>query len=304
MRLFAIAALFSVLAAGANAAAPSAPRVLASIKPVHSIVAAVMGDIGAPELLIAGAASPHSYALRPSDAQKIARADVIFWIGPVMETFLETPLKNLAPRARKIALMNAAGVTQLQARTGGLWDPAADDHGHAEGGVDGHVWLNPANAIAMARAAAMALATADGANAARYASNAEAFAATTRTLDDATHARLAAIRDRPYIVFHDAFRYFESHYGLSPVGAVTVASERPPGARRVAEIRARIKEGNALCLFSTPQFPPRLVATLTEGSSARTAPLDDVGADIPAGPAFYGALLTRITDSMVACLVR
>lgn len=297
MRFFCFA--FVLLFAGG---AEAAPRVLASIKPVHSIVAAVMAGAGTPDLLIAGAASPHAYALKPSDAQKIARADVVFWIGPQMETFLRTPLNNLAPRAAKIALMDAPNVTQLSARAGGLWDP--DEDHHALGGVDGHVWLNPANAVAMARSIAKTLSQADAANGALYARNAESFAAEVKTLDDAIHVKLAGVRARPYIVFHDAYRYFEAHYGLSPVGAVTVASERPPGARRVAEIRARIREWNAICLFTTPQFPPRLVATLTEGTSARTAPLDDVGADIPPGPGFYGALLTRITDSMSACLAQ
>lgn len=299
MRFLTLVVALMLAAGGANAA----PRVLASIKPVHSIAAAVMEGTGAPELLIAGAASPHSYALKPSDAQKIARADVVFWIGPQMETFLQTPLKNLAPRARIVALMDADNVTRLEARSGGLWDPDADDHS-AHSGMDGHVWLNPANAIAMARAVAKTLGAADPANAARYTANAESFTAATRTLDDAIHVRLAGVRARPYIVFHDAYRYFEAHYGLSPVGAVTVASERPPGARRVAEIRARIREWNAICVFTTPQFSPPLVAALTEGSSARTGALDDVGADIPAGSGFYGALLTRIADSMSACLAQ
>jgi zinc transport system substrate-binding protein len=290
--------LLVLLFAGTAQAAP-APRVLVSIKPLHAIVAAVMGDAGAPELLLTGAASPHSYALKPSDARKLAGASIVFWAGPELETFLETPIRNLAPRARVVALAQAQGVTRLAARRGGLWEADPDE---GRGGIDGHVWLDPLNAMAMARAAARTLSEADPARAGRYAANAEAFAARVARLDGALKQRLEPVRNRPYIVFHDAFHYFEAHYGLASVGAVTVASERPPGTRRIEELRARIKAARALCVLTTPQFPPRIVNALTEGTSARTAALDDMGADIPAGPGLYDVLLTRIAGALTACL--
>src|SRR5258705_3350934 len=141
MRLPMIALFFGLLCANAHAA----PNVLVSIKPLHSIVAAVMEGAGAPELLLTGAASPHSYALKPSDARKIARAEVIFWTGPVLETFLETPLANLGRRARIVPLGDAQGVTRLPARKGGVWE--ADEDDDHSGGIDGHLWLDPRNGI-------------------------------------------------------------------------------------------------------------------------------------------------------------
>src|SRR5258708_22010768 len=152
-----IALFFGLLSAAAQAA--PAPDVLVSIKPLHSIVAAVMEGAGAPELLLTGAASPHSYALKPSDARKIARAEVIFWTGPVLETFLETPLANLAPRARVVALGDVDGGTRLQARKGGVWE--ADEDDEHSGGIDGHVWLDPRNAVAMAASTARTLSPKD-----------------------------------------------------------------------------------------------------------------------------------------------
>jgi zinc transport system substrate-binding protein len=125
-----------------------------------------------------------------------------------------------------------------------------------------------------------------------------------KRLDAVLAQRLAPIRDRPYIVFHDAYRYFEAHYGLKPVGSVTVASDRPPGTRRIEQIHARIKEAQVACVFSTPQFSPRLVGALTEGTTAKTAALDDLGANIASGPNAYEALLNDLASTLVSCLGR
>jgi zinc transport system substrate-binding protein len=259
-----------------------------------------MEGVATPELLLTGAASPHSYALKPSDARKIARAEVIFWTGPVLETFLETPLANLAPRARIVALGDAEGVTRLPARKGGVWE--ADEDDDHSGGIDGHVWLDPRNAIAMADAVARTLAVADPSHAKLYAANAQGFGQRVMRLDAELARNLEPVRATPYLLFHDAFHYFEARYGLSPMGAVTVAADRPPGVRRVEILRARIKAAGAICVFSTPQFSPRLLPALTEGSAAKSAVLDDLGADIPAGPGLYEALLARIAEQLRSCL--
>jgi zinc transport system substrate-binding protein len=278
----------------------AAPQVLASIKPLHSIVAAVMQGAGTPGLLLTGAASPHSYALKPSDARKIARAQVIFWAGPAIETFLQTPLTNLGHQARIVALADAPGVVRLPARKGGLWEGDADEDTSA--GIDGHVWLDPGNAIAMAQTIARTIAAVDPAHAQLYAANAAAFAQAVKRPDRDLAASLTPLHGRPYLVFHDAFHYFEAHYGLSPAGAITVASDRPPGTRRVEDLRARIKRSGPICVFSSPQFSPRLVSALIEGSAARPGILDDLGADIPPGPGLYATLLSRIAGSLRSCL--
>ena len=299
MRLatFLLALLISLPAQAASAP----PKVLVSIKPLHSIVAAVMGNAGKPDLLIPASASPHSYALKPSDARKIASADVIFWVGPVLENFLEKPFATLAPRARRVALSEVDGVLRVPARRGGLWEGEAD-HPDKFAGIDGHNWLDPRNAAAMAEAVAKTLGALDPARARLYAANAAAFEARMQHLDIVLAQMLSAVRSRPYIVFHDAFHYFELRYGLSPAGAVTVAADRPAGARRIEALRRKIKQTHAICVFSTPQYPPKLIAALTEGTDARLGVLDDMGADIPAGPALYETLMRRIAGALVACL--
>lgn len=289
-------ATFLVLAM-ASAPAAAAPHVLASIKPIHSLVAAAMEGVGAPGLIVGGAASEHGYALKPSDAAKIADANVVFWVGPDLESFLVTPIRSLAGRARIVTLENAPGVRRLPSRKGGLWGEDSDD-----GETDPHIWLDPRNAIAMTRAIAAELSRDDPANAKTYSANAAKSIAAIEKLDETIGKRLAPIRKRPYIVFHDGYHYFETHYGLDAVGAVTVAPDRPIGPRRIATLRGAILEGKAICVFREPQFEPALVNTLVEGSPARTDVLDPIGAELKPGPSLYAALLGNLADALADCL--
>ena len=196
--------------------AAAAPNVLATIKPVHSLVAAVMQGVGTPELLIGGALSEHSYALKPSDARKIERAAAIFEIGPDLETYLTAPLATLGARGRVVVLERAPGVRLLPARRGGLWE---DADGHDHGPTDPHIWLDPHNAIAMTAAIAATLVKLDPAHAAAYRANGARQIAATKALDKELGAKLARLRGRPYLVFHDAYHYFEARYGLAAAGA-------------------------------------------------------------------------------------
>jgi zinc transport system substrate-binding protein len=289
----------------------AAPKVVTTVKPLHSLVASVMAGLGEPELLLAGGGSPHAGSLRPSQARALDEAELVFWIGPELEAFLAKPLEALAGNARVIALTELPGLERLEARTGGAWNPAEqDDHkdspdgGQPEGGAnpDPHLWLDPDNARAIAALAAAALSEADPDNAARYALNAAAVAARIEALDRELTARLAPLRDRPFIVFHDAYQYLERHYGLRAAGAIAVSPERAPGARRLLEIRAKIETRGAVCLFSEPQFEPALVETVIGGTAARSGELDPLGAGLSAGPEAYFQLMRGLADSLAACL--
>ncbi len=259
-----------------------------------------MSGAGAPELLISGSASPHAYALKPSDAQKLTAAEIVFWIGPELEVFLRNPLRTLGSEARIYALSDAPGLAKLPLREGGLWEA----HGHEEPheGFDPHIWLDPVNGAAMARAIANVLAEADVARASLYRDNAEGFAMRMAEFDAELSERLAPARGQPYIVFHDAYRYFEARYGLNPIGSVSVAADRPAGVRRIVEIRQRIQRTDVTCVFSPPQFSPRLIATLTENADTGRAVLDELGTDITAGAGLYEALLLRLADGFLSCL--
>ncbi len=305
------------------------PVVVSSIKPVHSLVAGVMRGIGEPHLLVEGGGSPHSYSLKPSDARRLEEAAVLFWVGEELETFLVRPVATLAKDAQVVALSGAEGLTLLTVREGGAWevhddeahgdhgDEAQGDHGddhdakeqdhhedeHAHGALDMHLWLDPANAAVMVEAIVVALTEVDQERAKQYRSNGEALTERLRLLDDELSAALAPVTDKPYIVFHDGYQYFERRYGLPAVGSITVSPDRAPGAARLSEMRRKLEETGALCVFAEPQFEPRVARTVLEGSSARLGVLDPLGADLPSGPSAYSTLMRNLAASLLSCLL-
>jgi zinc transport system substrate-binding protein len=291
------------------AAGAAAPEVVATILPVHALAAGVMEGVGEPTLLVRGNASPHGYQLRPSDARALQDADVVIRVGPSLETFLERPLKGLAAEARIVTLMEAPGIRLLPAREGGIWEAheggghehAAD--GHGEAGADPHVWLDPANAQVMARAIAAALSETDPGRAALYAANAERVVADLAALDRELREVLAPARGRPFVVLHDAYRYLENAYGLTAAGSITVSPDRPPSARRLTELRRKIQESGAVCVFGEALAPSSLVAAVTLDLEVATGELDPEGlTDIDPGPGAYAALMRRNAGAFAGCL--
>lgn len=315
-------ALFITLTAALAAAAAlpahaEAPKVVVSIKPIHSLVASVMQGVGEPTLLVRGGASPHSYTMKPSDAKALSAADLVVWVGPELESFLEKPLKANAPKATLLTLMDLKGLTLLETREGGAWE--AHDHGH-KGGHDhkhdhkghdhaeeheelnSHIWLDPANARAIVKAAAEALAAKDPADAEAYRTNADRTLQQLDALDAELKAALAPVKDKPFVVFHDAYQYFEARYDLSAVGSITVSPDRRPSAKRLSAIRAKIGGLGAACVFAEPQFEPALVQTVVEGTKAKTGVLDPEGTELPEGEALYPTLLRNLAASLRGCL--
>ena len=276
--------------------------VVASIKPVHALVAGVMQGVVEPTLLIRGGASPHDFSLRPAEARAIYKADLVFWVGDHLEFFLTKILHSA--KARSVALAQVPDVELLGLREGGLWDDHDPQHKHQqhESDYDPHIWLDPHNAIAMVRAIRSALAELDPAHQGLYQTNAAVLITRLQVLDAALAERLAPIKDKPYIVFHDGYQYFERRYGLAAVGSVTLDPEKKTGARRIAEIRRRVNENHIVCVFSEPQFEPALVRVLIENTSVRTGVLDPVGGTLPAGPDAYFQLLNNLADNLQACL--
>ena len=177
---------------------------------------------------------------------------------------------------------------------------AGHEHGHGE--VDPHVWLDPENARAMARVITEELVEHDPDNKAAYEAN---LAALNARLDSETaeiRDMLAPVKDKGFIVFHDAYQYFEKRFGLAAAGSITVSPEVIPGAERVSAIKAKIGELGATCVFAEPQFEPKLIAVVTEGTNARTGTLDPLGAALPAGPDQYFGLMNDLATSLKDCL--
>lgn len=293
----------------ARAAQP--PKVVASIQPLHSLAAMVMDGVAQPALLVSGAQSEHGYALKPSDLRAIEQAQVVLMVDPGYETFMAKPLK--AAKAQVIAMADLPGAIVLAPREGGVWEPHhhRDAHhdkehgGHHHDGddeVDGHVWLDPANARLAVVALMEKLIAIDPANAAAYRANGDKALAALARLDDALRARLAPLAGRSYVVFHDAYQYFEARYGLTPAGSITLEPDRPPSPQRVAALEARLTQAKAACVFREPQFPAPIVDSLAQAAGARVGVLDPQGAALPPGPTLYPLLLNGLADGLTSCL--
>ncbi len=291
-------------------------KVVASIKPVHSLVATVMQGVGAPDLIVEGAASPHTYSLKPSQARQLQEADLVFWIGHELEAFLEKPIDGIATGATIISLLDSHGLTKVTFRDGGAFDDHGhdtkhDDHGHdakhddhGHDGFDPHVWLDPVNAKTIIHEIEEALSEADPDNAAAYAANASSALGRLDSLVTEIKAELQPVKGRGYIVFHDAYRYFETRFGMTAIGSITVSPEVLPGAERVAELQEKVRHLKATCVFAEPQFKPKLVATVTENTDAGTGVLDPLGTLIDDGPELYFTLIRNMTRSLKDCLTR
>ena len=364
MRLFTSALLATTILTAGTATAKAEVDVVTSIKPVHSLVAAVMEGVGTPYLIIEGGGSPHTYALKPSQAAKLQDADVVFWIGHELEAFLEKPIEGIATKAKSVALIEAHGLNQIAFREGGAFDSHGhdghddhghddhghekkghddhghddhghekkghgdhghddhghekkghDDHGHDDhdhgktdhdshghGGFDPHVWLDPVNAKALVDEIEEVLSDADPAHAATYEANAARVTARLDALVDDVQAELEPVRGRGFIVFHDAYQHFETRFGISAVGSITVSPEVMPGAERIRELQEKVRSLDATCVFSEPQFEPKLVATVIENTDARTGVLDPLGASIDKGPDSYFTLIRNMASALKSCL--
>ena len=322
MKLFTSLVLALGLWAVLPASAADREGVAVSIKPLHSLVSAVMQGVATPQLIVAGAGSEHSYSLKPSDARTLQNAKLIFWAGPSMETFLERPLESLGADAKIIALSESPGLKRLKMREGGafeLHDHAADPHDHADE-ADGHVhtttegeahdhdeydlhfWLDPDNGIVLVRNIAAILAESDPANAEKYKANAENYVQRLQTLTAKISSELQPVQNKPFIVFHDAYQYFEHRFDLQAAGSITVSPEKAPGAARLQAIRDKIKSLGATCVFSEPQFESKLVRSVLDGTEAKTGVLDPLGAELADGPDLYPQLIENLALSLKNCL--
>ncbi|WP_018927272.1 zinc ABC transporter substrate-binding protein ZnuA [Pseudomonas umsongensis] len=301
-RLFSIVVAFvaSFLLIGS---AQAEVKVLTSIKPLQLIAAAVQEGVAIPEVLLPPGASPHNYALRPSDVRKVQSVDLVYWIGPDMEGFLPRVLKGRT--LPSVAVQDLPGLKLRRfAEDSHSHAEEADehDHDHRPGSLDAHLWLSPINARVIASKMAADLSAADPANAARYQSNLKAFDERLDALDLRLKARLAGIANKPYFVFHEAFDYFEDAYGLKHAGVFSVAAEVQPGAQHVAAMRARLQEVGKTCVFSEPPLRPRLAETLVAGLPVKLAELDALGGYTPATAQGYEQVLEKLGNDLAGCL--
>ena len=278
-------------------------KVLTSVKPLQLIAAAVQDGVAIPEVLLPPGASPHNYALRPSDVRKVQSVDLLYWIGPDMEGFLPRVLNGRTLPSVAVQDLPGLKLRHFAEDNHSHAEEADDhDHDHRPGSLDAHLWLSPVNARVIATKMAADLSAADPDNAARYQSNLKAFDERLDALDARLKKRLAGIQGKPYFVFHEAFDYFEDAYGLKHAGVFSVAAEVQPGAQHVATMRARLQEVGKTCVFSEPPLRPRLAETLVAGLPVKLAELDALGGYTPATAQGYEQVLEKLGNDLAGCL--
>ncbi len=321
-------ALCAVLAVGATGAWAEAPRVVADIGPVHGLVSEVMQGAGTPDMILAPGASPHGGSLRPSEARALSQADVVFWIGPALTPWLVPALEELAQDAEHVSLMKAPGIRLLEVREGAGFEAHDHDHGHDEAHddehdeahgeehdegheeardhgdhgaepIDPHVWLDPANAMVWLDVIAQTLSAQDPENASLYARNAKAAVSRIAAQMDQVAARMAPVAGRPFVVFHDAFHYFEARFDVEATGAISVSDAMAPSPARVAEIRDLVAESGAVCVMSEPQFNAGLIDAV---GAQKSGVADPLGAGLTPGVGFYAQLIDALAISLETCL--
>lgn len=352
MPRFLSAALIAAASSIAAAPAIAAPRVAADIAPVHSLAAQVMAGVGEPALLTAVGASPHGYSMRPSEAQALQDAEIVFWIGEALTPWLERSIETLAADAEIVELLGAGGSEMLASRDTAIFehdedhhddheddhdkhhdkhhgdhdkhedhadehghDKHGDEHGHDEhasedgghdhhdhGENDPHAWLDPDNAKAWLDLIAATLAKADPANAAAYAANAAAAKARLDAQAQAVAARLDAVRGKQFIVFHDAFQYFEHRFDMPSSGALSIGDARKPSPARIAEIRDHVAANDITCVFAEPQFNAGVVNAVSDGAMVKSGVMDPLGSAIAPGADFYSALIDDLAAAVIDCL--
>ena len=287
-------------------------KVVTTIKPLHSLISSVMEGVGEPSLIIEGTSNPHTFVFKPSHAQMLEEADIVFWIGEDLEAFMEKPLDSLAGNATKISFMELSSIEKLKFREENIFDDhddhdghedeheGHDDHdGHNHGEFDAHIWLDPSNAIKMVLEISHELSEIDPDNAAKYEQNANKAIASLNNLINEINSSIP--KDASYIVFHDAYQYFENRFGVYSAGALTLNPDVLPGAKQIDAIQDLIQDENIKCIFSEPQYNPKIIETLAADMKISTGIMDPLGAFIDQGPEMYQNLILDIANSLKDC---
>ena len=349
MRKIILPATLAVLTASGIARA-DAPSVVADIAPLHSLVAQVMGSVGDPALIVSQGASPHGYAMRPSQARALQNADAVFWVSEGLTPWLADTIETLAPDALNVELLGQPDVFRLPVREDALFEAHVHDHGaegdhaehdehdekghdehhgahddeehaehkhaadydneqaeddhheHGDQSHDAHAWLDPANASVWLGVIAETLAAIDPENAETYLANADAGVAELEALRADINSTLEPVRERSFIVFHDAFQYFENAFDFPASGAISLSDATTPGPARVQQIHDRVANEEVSCVLAEPQFNQNLVATVLDGTDAQSGVIDPVGSHLESGPSLYPQLLRDIAQTLAKCL--
>lgn len=279
-------------------------HVVTTVHPVNLIVQELVEGAGQSETLLPAGSSPHDYALRPSDVEKLKAADLVVWVGPELESFLT---KILSSQENTLSLTSQETIT-FRDFEGHEGHEGHDSHGDHEGhehhhdGIDPHLWLGPDQAIQAAKVISAALIELDPLNRAQYEANLSRFIVSVNETVQNLKEQLQPVRDKGYYVFHDAYGYFEDTFGLHNLGHFTVSPDRRPGAKTLIAIRNTLKKSQVKCIFREPQFSPAVINSVINGSDIKIGTLDPMATDIASGQGGYVRFLQELGRSFTECL--
>ena len=301
---------FSAFSLAAAMSLPAHANIVASIKPVGFIAAAIAEGVTPVDVLLPDGASEHDYALRPSDAKRLKNADLVVWVGPDMEAFMSKSAAELSAK-KNLEIVDIQGVSALlisgddedeHHEQNKSEDQDSSHHHHDHGQYNMHVWMSPEIARKTAVAIHGKLLELMPQDKAKLDANLQQFETELADTDKRIGAQLAPVRNQGYYVFHDAYTYFEKHYGLSPTGHFTVNPEIQPGAQRLHQIRTQLVEQKAVCVFAEPQFRPAVIDAVARGTKVRKGTLDPLGTDISLSKDSYMKFLLQLSSQYETCL--
>jgi zinc transport system substrate-binding protein len=276
-------------------------KIAVSIKPVHSIVSYITDGVLEPFLLVDSKTSPHNYSLKPSSISKISNADIIIYVSDEFETFLNKPIKNYNYNKSIIQLVEVEDMKLLNNRDINLKHDL-EQATHMHHNIDPHIWLSPENSIKIAGATLNSLMDKDPTNGSKYSSNYNEFVKKLNSMDELNNNILGKINDIPFIVFHDAYQYFEEYYGLNNYGTISNLEGSGVGARRIKEIEDIIETSKITCVFSEPQFSDSILNNVFMDEDIKIGTIDPLGYEIPAGKDAYFRILDDIVNNVKSCL--
>ena len=308
-------------------------NVVTSIKPLHSLTSYIMDGVGEPGLIIDGVASPHNFQIKPSHAKMLQKADLVIWVGEDLESFLPTALKSIPKNSVVLELLDQSGLKKLKFREKNIFeghddhghdehgkkeddhddhgdeehakkeeghdDHGHDEHGHAHGEYDPHIWLDPLNAKVIVKKITNQLVKIDSANSSTYKSNSKNL---LKDLDALTKTIKKDLnKNASFVVFHDAYQYFEKHFNISASGAISLGDASDPSPARVKEIKDRVEKEDIHCVLAEPQYKVGLVKAVIEGTHANMAVIDPLGVGLEAGPTLYDKLIRNLATNLSKC---
>ena len=331
--MFKILTIFSfIICFSFNLFASETKGVVTTIQPINSLVSAVIGNTGKTISLIPAEISPHEYKLKPSDTKKLQNANIIFFVSDHLESSVTKVFENLPKNIKIINLMEDTGIKHLAIRDNEAWERHDHHHGHGdhddhdkhakkhddhdhdkhakkhddhddhEKEDDVHIWLSPDNAVKIIKKINKELSLFFPENAKTYYQNANQMIKKINQLKVELKNELSSIKDKPYVVFHDAYQYFETSFGLNAVGSVALEGDIASSPKQISFIKDKIVKLKASCVFQEPQFDSKLVKIVVEGTNAQIGTLDPLGVNIKSGENFYLQLLKNMAKSLKDCL--